>query len=92
MQFSGCGGGGDMGVGGGGVVPSNYLVPTQLQCWSFCCWGCACCWAVTIGPLAYFYHSRRLCSIAAKHEQNKIESETSHADLLKVSDKRHVGT
>ena len=73
------------------VVSSDHLVPTQLQFWLFCCWGYGCCWAVTIGPLAYFYHSR-LCSIAAKHEQNKLESETSHADLLKVSDQRHVGT
>ena len=52
--------------------------------------GCDCCWAVTIVPLAYLYHSR-LCSIAAKHEQNKHESETFHADLLTVSDQRHVG-
>ena len=30
------------------MVPSVYLVPTQLQLWLFCCWGCGCCWAVTI--------------------------------------------
>ena len=30
-------------VGGGGV-PSDYVVSTQLQLWLFCCWG----WAVTI--------------------------------------------
>ena len=30
------------------VVPSDYFVPTQLQLWLFCCWGCGCCWAVTI--------------------------------------------
>ena len=35
-------------VGGGGGVPSDYLVATQLQLWLFCCWGCGCCWAVTI--------------------------------------------
>ena len=37
-----------MGVGGGGI-PSDYLVSTQLQLWLFCCWGCGCgcCWAVT---------------------------------------------
>ena len=35
------------GVGGGGI-PSDYLVSTQLQLWLFCCWGCGCCWAVTI--------------------------------------------
>ena len=35
-------------VGGGGGVPSDYLVSTQLQFWLFCCWGCGCCWAVTI--------------------------------------------
>ena len=34
-----------MGVGG---IPSDYLVSTQLQLWLFCCWGCGCCWAVTI--------------------------------------------
>ena len=33
-------------VGGGGGVPSDYFVSTQLQL--FCCWGCGCCWAVTI--------------------------------------------
>ena len=38
-----------MGVGGGGGIPSDYLVSTQLQLWLFCCWGCGCCWAVTIG-------------------------------------------
>ena len=30
------------------VVPSDYLVSTKLQLWLFCCWGCGCCWAVTI--------------------------------------------
>ena len=30
------------------MVPSDYLVPTQLQLWLFCCWGCGCCCAVTI--------------------------------------------
>ena len=39
--------GGGVGVGGGGI-PSDYLVSTQLQLWLFCCWGCGCCWAVTI--------------------------------------------
>ena len=34
--------------GCGGGIPSNYLVSTQLQLWLFCCWGCGCCWAVTI--------------------------------------------
>ena len=46
------GGGGGVGgggvVGGGGGIPSNYLVSTQLQLWLFYCWGCGCCWAVTI--------------------------------------------
>ena len=40
-----------MGDGGGwvgGGVPSDYFVSTQLQLWLFCCWGCGCCWAVTI--------------------------------------------
>ena len=32
----------------GGGIPSDYLVSTQLQLWLFCCWGCGCCWAVTI--------------------------------------------
>ena len=36
-------------VGGGWwVVPSDYFVSTQLKLWLFCCWGCGCCWAVTI--------------------------------------------
>ena len=39
--------GGD-GVGGTGGIPSDYLVSTQLQLGLFCCWGCGCCWAVTI--------------------------------------------
>ena len=30
------------------VFPSDYLVSTQLQLWLICCWGCGCCWAVTI--------------------------------------------
>ena len=34
--------------GGGGGVPSDYFVSTQLQLWLFCCWGCGYCWAVTI--------------------------------------------
>ena len=42
MKFWVCGGG----VGGG--IPSDYLVSTELQLWLFCCWGCGCCWAVTI--------------------------------------------
>ena len=37
-----------VGVGGGGGTPRDYLVSTQLQLWLFCCWGCGCCWAVTI--------------------------------------------
>ena len=36
---------------GGGWFPSDYLVSTQLQLWLFCCWGCGCCWAVTISHL-----------------------------------------
>ena len=24
--------------GGGGGIPSDYLVSTQLQLWLFCCW------------------------------------------------------
>ena len=47
-----CGGGG-VGVGGG--IPSNYLVSTQLQLWLFCCWGCGCCWAVTISNLIRYF-------------------------------------
>ena len=31
-----------------GVVPSDYLVSTQLQFWLFCCWGCSCCWALIV--------------------------------------------
>ena len=31
-----------------GGIPSDYIVSTQLQLWLFCCWGCGCCWAVTI--------------------------------------------
>ena len=34
-------------MGGGDGIPSDYLVLTQ-QLWLFCCWGCGCCWAVTI--------------------------------------------
>ena len=34
-----------------GGIPSDYLVSTQLQLWLFCCWGCDCCWAVTIAHL-----------------------------------------
>ena len=34
-------------VGGGGI-PSDYLVPTQLQFWLFCCRDCGGCWAATI--------------------------------------------
>ena len=30
------------------AVPSDYFVSTQLQLWLLCCWGCGCCWAVTI--------------------------------------------
>ena len=30
------------------MVPSDYFVSTQLQLWLFCCWGCGCCWPVTI--------------------------------------------
>ena len=37
-----------VGVGGGGGIPSDYLVSTQLQFWLFCFWGWGCCWAVTI--------------------------------------------
>ena len=29
-------------------VLSDYFVSTQLQLWLFSCWGCGCCWAVTI--------------------------------------------
>ena len=38
--------GGGVGVGGGGI-PSDYLVSTQVQLWLFCCWSCGYCWAVT---------------------------------------------
>ena len=49
MVVVGGGGGGrwELAVVGGGV-PSDYLVSTQLQLWLVCCWGCGCCWAVTI--------------------------------------------
>ena len=31
------------------LVPSDYLVSTQVQkILLFGCWGCGCCWAVTI--------------------------------------------
>ena len=30
------------------MVPSVYLVSTQLQLWLFCFWCCGSCWAVTI--------------------------------------------
>ena len=33
---------------GGGGIPSDYLVSTELQLWLFCCWGCGCSWSVTI--------------------------------------------
>ena len=46
------------GVGGGGGIPSDYLVSTQLQLWLFCCWGCGCCWAVTIIKKCYVLPSR----------------------------------
>ena len=36
------------GWGGGGGIPSDYLVSTQLQFWLFCYSGCGSCWAVTI--------------------------------------------
>ena len=50
-----------MGGGVGGGIPSDYLVSTQLQLWLFCCWGCGCCWAVTIssvviGPKIHYSH------------------------------------
>ena len=38
-----------------GGIPSDYLVSTQLQLLLFCCWGCGCCWAVTIETFYYFY-------------------------------------
>ena len=49
---AGVGGGVGVGVGCGGI-PSDYLVSTQLHLWLFCCWGCGCCWAVTICNGAY---------------------------------------
>jgi len=45
-------GGGGVGDGVGGI-PSDYLVSTQLQLLLFCCWGCGCCWAVTISKLNF---------------------------------------
>ena len=44
-MVGGCGG-----VGGGGI-PSDYFVSTQLQLCLFCCWGCRFCWAVTISEM-----------------------------------------
>ena len=41
-------------VGGGGI-PRDYFVSTQLQLWLFRCWGCGCCWAVTIRILRSKY-------------------------------------
>ena len=35
-------------VDGSGGIPSDYFVSTQPQVWLFCCWGCGCCWALTI--------------------------------------------
>ena len=45
-----CGGEWWVVVSGGGGVPSDYFVSTQLQLRLFCCWGWGCgyCWAVTI--------------------------------------------
>ena len=45
-SFEFCGGGCGVGVDGG--IPSDYFDSTQLQLWLFFCWGCGCCWAVTI--------------------------------------------
>ena len=39
-----------------GGIPSYYLVSTQLQFWLFCCWGCGCCWAVTIPTSSPFFN------------------------------------
>ena len=37
----------DVGIGGGGI-PSNFFVSSELQLWLFCCLSCGCCLAVTI--------------------------------------------
>ena len=42
-------------VGGGGGIPRDYLVSTQIQLWLFCCWGCGCCWAVTIRVVYHYF-------------------------------------
>ena len=36
-------------------VSSDYLVSTQIQLWLFCCWGCGCCWAVTIRVVYHYF-------------------------------------
>ena len=48
------------------VVPSDYFVSTQLHLWLFCCWGCGCCWAVTIRSRKhhmYHYIWNLVCSV-----------------------------
>ena len=61
--------GGGVGDGGVGSIPNDYLLSTQLQLWLFCCWGCGCCWAVTIR--ASFYDSI-LNSISVLHLNKSI--------------------
>ena len=56
-----------MGRGGGGV-PSDYLVSIQLQLWLFCCWGCGCCWAVTISEI----HARVPLQSMLSHILNRV--------------------
>ena len=46
-------------VGVGGGIPSDYLVSAQLQLWLFCCWGCGCCWAVTIYVQRCLFYAKK---------------------------------
>ena len=54
----------------GYVVPIYYLVSTQLQYWMFCCWGCGCCWAVTIN----FQHNLWLEFCQPQVSQYRVET------------------
>ena len=54
--------------GGGGVVPSDCLVSTQLQLCLFCCWGYGCCWAMTI------FEKREKIKASLKCEDSGIDN------------------
>ena len=54
------------------VVPSDYFVSPQLQLWLFCCWGCGCCWAVTIDlKLLLEHHYRNIDFIDMKNNNGE---------------------